>query len=204
MECGDISSYGGNGLMKLLILCDKDSKDYKGIDFCQQVRKSAESKKYDVDVVILDSDEIKPCVGCFGCWTKTPGNCVIKTDSGNSNASKFIHADVVLLLSRVTYGGYSPDVKAFLDRNIPNFLPFFKIVEGEMHHQKRYKHYPDWIAFGYGDMTNEEKETFLALEKRNVLNFHPKRNLALTAQNEVETKSALAVLEKFLEEGVLA
>jgi multimeric flavodoxin WrbA len=27
--------------------------------------------------VISDDGTIHPCIGCFGCWIKTPGACVI-------------------------------------------------------------------------------------------------------------------------------
>ena len=30
-----------------------------------------------VDVMVLRNEKIAPCLGCFGCWLKTPGKCVI-------------------------------------------------------------------------------------------------------------------------------
>ena len=30
--------------------------------------------------VVADNGKIKKCVGCFGCWVKTPGKCESKTD----------------------------------------------------------------------------------------------------------------------------
>lgn len=35
----------------------------------------------DVIYVDLSSKKIANCVGCFGCWTKTPGKCVIRDDA---------------------------------------------------------------------------------------------------------------------------
>ena len=35
----------------------------------------------DVKIVDLSRLQIRPCIGCFGCWTKTPGKCVIRDDA---------------------------------------------------------------------------------------------------------------------------
>lgn len=34
--------------------------------------------------VDVTKEKINPCMGCFGCWTKTPGKCVIR-DSAVKN-----------------------------------------------------------------------------------------------------------------------
>ncbi|MDR1621948.1 MAG: NAD(P)H-dependent oxidoreductase [Synergistaceae bacterium] len=31
-------------------------------------------------IVSVARSEIKPCLGCFACWNKTPGTCVIHDD----------------------------------------------------------------------------------------------------------------------------
>lgn len=88
--------------------------------------------------VLSDHDRIHPCVGCFGCWLKTPCECGIK--DGYEIMPRLLHqADEVLILSRYTYGGFSSFVKNVLDRSIAYNLPFFRIYQGEMHHQPRYK-----------------------------------------------------------------
>lgn len=34
-------------------------------------------------LVISDDGSIHNCIGCFGCWVKTPGACVIRDKYGN-------------------------------------------------------------------------------------------------------------------------
>jgi|GEM_PF-4494445 len=60
--------------------------------------------------IISDNGSIKSCTGCFGCWIKTPGTCVIK-DGYENTGRLFSKADNVLIFSRCYYGGYSPFVK---------------------------------------------------------------------------------------------
>jgi multimeric flavodoxin WrbA len=38
-------------------------------------------------VIISDNGKMLPCVCCFGCWIKTPGECVIK--DGYDNMGSF-------------------------------------------------------------------------------------------------------------------
>ena len=39
-------------------------------------------KGHEVDVMVLRDEKIASCLGCFGCWLKTPGECVIN-DAGS-------------------------------------------------------------------------------------------------------------------------
>ncbi len=192
------SRNGDDRQMKLLILCDQQSRDYNDMNLGEAVTEVARATGWDVKKLPIDFDDIHFCTGCFGCWIKTPGLCVIKNDNANVIAHDFMNNDAVLLLSRITYGGFSADIKAILDRMIPNALPFFQMLEGEMHHPQRYKKIPHWIAFGFGSVTDEEADTFTELTKRNALNFHPPRYLTLIARGEAELPRALSDLQTFL------
>src|SRR5271157_1062832 len=79
------------------------------------------------------------CLGCFGCWIKTPGMCV-EADAGRDIARAMVHSDVAVLFTPVTFGGYSPELKRMVDRFIQLALPFFQLERGEVHHPPRYAH----------------------------------------------------------------
>ncbi len=153
---------------------------------------------YDVAPFTLNREEIAPCTGCFNCWLKTPGECAVKSDGINDIAREAMRAHAVVLLSEITFGGFSADIKAFLDRSVQNILPFMEVYEGEVHHPMRYERFPVWVAAGYGG-ESAQRETFRRLARRNALNMRPERYLALTvgdieelAQNE---QALLSVLE---------
>ena len=74
--------------------------------------------------IISNNGYIKNCMGCFGCWIKTPGQCVVK-DGYETMGSILSRADTVTIISQCYYGGYSPFVKNVLDRSISFLLPFF-------------------------------------------------------------------------------
>lgn len=117
------------------------------------------------------SEEYKHCMGCFGCWLKTPGRCVI-ADRASDFAPLMASHDRLVIISRMVFGGLSPGVKTVLDRSIGFILPFFKIVNGEMHHTKRYEKSPDLTYILYGsDIKDREKETAKKLIAANALNF---------------------------------
>ena len=107
--------------------------------------------------VISDDGSIKPCVGCFGCWVKTPGECVIKDGYGRMG-EKIHRADEVVVLSRFTYGGFSSFIKNVFDRSIGWVLPFFELYEGEMHHKQRYPETKDFtFVFRGKELSDEDK-----------------------------------------------
>jgi len=184
--------------MNILILCDRKSTDDR-INTLSVLQNILVESGHEVNTNILNREEILPCIGCFGCWIKTPGVCALTKDCANSIASQLVNSDAVILLSEVTFGGFSADVKAFLDRLIQNILPLFKMHKGEMHHPKRYDNFPAWLAIGYGDVSDDEKQTFIHLADRNALNMRPRHYLSLVTRNcdELEAKTAeiIRVLE---------
>ncbi|MCL2832151.1 MAG: NAD(P)H-dependent oxidoreductase [Treponema sp.] len=147
-------------------------------------------------------EEINPCLGCFDCWVKTPGICIQTRDCANNIAAMQMNSDAVIYISKITWGSYSYDIKSFLDRCIPNIMPFFYVVNGEMRHKMRYKKFPYIISIGYGAKTEREKTTFENLAKRNALNLMPPKYFVFSidsssnsSNNSAPAQSAAAVME---------
>ncbi len=112
------------------------------------------------------------CIGCFGCWLKTPGIC-LETDAGRDIAQAVVQSDLTILLTPVTFGGYSSEIKKSQDRWLPLILPDFGIDHGEVHHLPRYSQYPRLVGIGIQRQSNkEEANLFKMLVGRNALNFY--------------------------------
>lgn len=127
---------------------------------------------HEVQDLVLRDLRIAPCVGCFGCWIKTPGVCVIP-DTGRDVARAIIGSDLAIFFTPVTFGGYSSELKKALDRSICLLLPFFTSIGGETHHPLRYSRYPDLIAVGVQPREDAESEAaFTALLHKNAVNMH--------------------------------
>ncbi|HUU58124.1 MAG TPA: flavodoxin family protein [Phycisphaerae bacterium] len=112
------------------------------------------------------------CQGCFECWLETPGLCKTDGDAGREITGAMIGSDVLVLLTPVTFGGYSSEIKKAMDRSICMVSPFFRRVDGEVHHKLRYRRYPALAAVGVLHEPDEEQERiFGTLVERNALNF---------------------------------
>jgi multimeric flavodoxin WrbA len=141
--------------------------------------------------VITDNGNIRQCIGCFGCWIKTPGRCIIK-DGYEATGEQISKCSELIFISRCTYGGYSPFVKNVLDRAISYVSPHFVIRNGEMHHKRRYDNRMSLSAYFYGEnITDAEKETAQSLLMANALNLNAKLNKVLFFQTAQEAREAL-------------
>lgn len=157
--------------MKALIF-DGSLKEDVSYQVFQKMYDYLEQAMDEVEGIVLRDREIKECLGCFGCWIKEPGQCVIG-DEGNVLVEKIINSQRVVYITPVVFGGYSSELKKLLDRIIPLVLPFFKKVKGEVHHQERYKEYPQILIIGLMAQENADMATtFHKLIKRNAMNWY--------------------------------
>ena len=103
--------------------------------FLEGVNSSSENI---VNLVHITKKKIEHCLGCFNCWKKTPGTCVIDDDMSEL-IKLYINSDIIVWSFPLYYFGMPSKIKAFLDRLLPTSLPAINIKENqECGHPSRY------------------------------------------------------------------
>lgn len=155
--------------MTILGLYDEDNAETRGA--MTALSSWAEENGHRLILENAAALKLGPCIGCFGCWLKTPGECVIAKDDGRAIAKEIAVSDLFVILTKIPFGSYAPSIKRALDRSIPDILPFFRIYKGEMHHVPRYSRKRKLIHIPYGEASAEELETFKGLAQAHCDNF---------------------------------
>ena len=128
------------------------------------------TNRSDIQYIDLSRLKIANCIGCFGCWTKTPGSCVIRDDATRVYPL-IAKSEKIIYVSRVKYGGYDTVMKTMLERAIPIQQAFIRLVDGETHHVQREVMPKDAVIFAYGCNDKDEQELFSRLVARNAKNM---------------------------------
>ena len=66
------------------------------------------------DIIITNNGNVHNCIGCFGCWIKTPGQCLIR-DGYETMGKNLSLCSELILISECVYGSTSPFVKYILE-----------------------------------------------------------------------------------------
>jgi multimeric flavodoxin WrbA len=139
--------------------------------------------------------KIANCTGCFGCWLRTPGICVIDDDCRDITR-EIARADRLVFFTPVVFGGYHPDLKVVLERSIGILAPFFHVFRGEMHHPMRAKNKAyEFVGVGIQESADAEAAaSFRQRVWRNALNFNGQRwQAGCLARNEGAAGVAAAI-----------
>jgi hypothetical protein len=147
-----------------------------------------------VERVHLRDVFIAYCKGCFDCWVKTPGVCATR-DGAGVVTRELAGSSLVVLLSPITFGGYSSELKKAIDRSIGIVSPFFTRLHGEVHHKPRYSRYPSLLGIGVSeDRDPEEAQIFARLVGRNAINFHaPAHAVCLVSRDDSQAQMQTAI-----------
>ena len=122
----------------------------------------AEKAGASTENVLLARKKIGHCIGCFTCWTKTPGECVLKDDM-KELLKKYMASDIVIMASPLYVDHVTGIMKDFMDRSLPLVCPQFEMgCAGQTRHVSRYEKYPSivWVS----NCGFPEKDQFAVLQ----------------------------------------
>ena len=88
------------------------------------------------ELTVSDMD-IRPCLGCFVCWNKSEGECVIKDDMKDV-LDKILWADMIIWSFGLYYFNVPSKLKSLIDRQLPLALPFMVSESETGSHPTRY------------------------------------------------------------------
>ena len=91
----------------------------------------------DAEIIDESKEDISGCLGCFSCWNKTPGKCVIN-DGMDEILSKIISADVIIWSFPLYFFNVPGELKNLIDRQLPLSLPFMAESSESGGHPPRY------------------------------------------------------------------
>ncbi len=134
--------------------------------------KGAEAAGADVENVLLAGKSIKACLGCYSCWTTTPGVCV-HDDDMKGLLEKFVSSDIVLFATPVYVDNVTGLMKIFMDRLITVGDPHMeKDGHGECRHVKNHDKPTAFVAISNcGFPEQSHFEVLKVLFRRMARNF---------------------------------
>lgn len=86
-----------------------------------------------VETVHVYDLDVRPCLGCLSCWTKTPGVCV-HTDDAVAVVAAAAASETLVLAAPVYVDGMPGPFKTLIDRFLPIADPYFERRDGRYRH----------------------------------------------------------------------
>lgn len=175
--------------MQVTIMNGNGNAQNQGFDaYVARLTAQLTGEGHTVTAFVLRDLDLKFCTGCFGCWVKTPGQCVVK-DASHDVCRAVINGDFLLWAAPLRMGFPDATLKKMMDKSIPLIHPYFVVDHGEAHHRPRYNRYPR-----IGLLLEKEADTDAAdlrivsdILSRTALNLKSRLDFAVTTEQPVET-----------------
>jgi multimeric flavodoxin WrbA len=156
-------------------------------DYLARLAANLEANGHTVTRLDLRNMPLRYCVGCWGCWVKTPGECVSR-DASLEMDRQVINADFVLWAAPLKMGFPSELLKRASDKHLPLIHPYMVVDHGEAHHLKRYACYPrlGLLLEKEADTDAQDLQIVTNIFCRTALNFKTRLEFSLTSETPVE------------------
>lgn len=181
--------------MKVTILNGNGNPQNQGFDeYVTRLSTALEAEQHMVTMFTLRDLDIKFCTGCFGCWVKTPGECVVK-DASHDVCRAVINSDFLLWAAPLRMGFPDAALKKMMDKSIPLIHPYFVVDHGEAHHRPRYDHYPriGLLLEKEADTDTEDLRIVSDIFSRTALNMKSRMEFAFTTEEPVNEVARVIV-----------
>jgi FMN-dependent NADH-azoreductase len=105
--------------MKILVLNGSPKKKSDTFRMTRSFLEGIKSQgEHEITIVDVKEKNIAPCRGCFGCWQKADGHCLINDDQ-NAILDLYRTADVIIWSFPLYCYAMPSHLKAVLDRTLP-------------------------------------------------------------------------------------
>jgi len=153
--------------MRATIISDKEFRTILYQNLENSTLNFLKGRGFDTEIIEIGREALNFCMGCFDCWVKKPGECIVNDLVSHINR-RFIGSDAVIYLSPVVFGQFSANMKNAIDRWLPNMLPFFQQrPDGSTMHPSRYSYVPKLVIIGYGeDISDEDRQLFIDITEK--------------------------------------
>jgi len=148
-----------------------------------QLQKSLEAQNHTVTRLDLRDLPLRYCIGCWGCWVKTPGECNSR-DASLEMDRAVINSDFTLWAAPLKLGFPSALLKMAIDKHLPLIHPYMVVDQGEGHHRKRYARYPRLGLLVEKEASTDERDLQIVtdIHRRTALNFKTCLEFSLTTE----------------------
>lgn len=100
--------------------------------------KGAEEAEAETESYYVVDLNVKGCVGCFSCWTKTPGKCIYRDDM-DWIIPKYVEADIIYLGTPIYNYNIIHYLQRMTERMLPMALPYMEERDGATRHPERHE-----------------------------------------------------------------
>jgi len=154
----------------------------------------------DTEQIFLVEKDVKQCRGCFDCWEKTPGTCVIEDDM-KELIDIYLDSDYIGLATPV-YNMYMTGLlKNFTDRFLSLVTPHLRVQEdGSFYHEGIVKKFPQQFFIANSGFPGEAN--FLVLKKffeSQEIVFGVYRDCGEVLQGDTENPEIIGNINEFRE-----
>jgi len=154
--------------------------------YLAQLQSVIETDGHVVTRLDLRNLPLRYCVGCWGCWAKTPGECVSR-DASLEMDRAVINADFTLWAAPLKMGFPATLLKMAMDKHIPLIHPYMVVDQGESHHLRRYPRSPRLGLLVEKEADTDERDLQIIAEIycRTALNMKTRLEFSLTSETPV-------------------